>query len=134
MTTTPQTSPRLVILAVLCGGGAGAVARVLTNAAIKSVVGSAFPVGILCINIVGSFIMGRLIGGIAHSGKPCTLLHALVGTGFLGGLTTFSSFAADTLALYSTGSFALALLNIILNIVLGIGAAGLGLALAKGRI
>ena len=80
-------------IAVLCGGAAGAVCRFKLNAAIMSGLTMAFPLGILCINVLGGFLMGLLQGAMKRSGKPFTVGYSLLGTGFLGGFTTFSTFS-----------------------------------------
>lgn len=95
------------------------------NAVDANVVG-AFPVGILCINTLGGLIMGLLQGWIARSGQKHALIYALMGTGFLGGFTTFSTFSIDTLHLYhGEGTFP-ALINIVANACFAILAAGMG--------
>ena len=98
-------------IAVLCGGAAGAVCRFKLNAAIMSGLTMAFPLGILCINVLGGFLMGLLQGAMKRSGKPFTVGYSLLGTGFLGGFPTFSPF-------YHTGDLMLAGLNILLNAVI----------------
>ena len=105
------------IIAVLCGGAVGAVCRFKLNAAIMSGLSMSFPLGILCINVLGGFLMGLLQGAMKRSGKPFTVGYALLGTGFLGGFTTFSTFSLDTFNLYHTGALLLACLNILLNAV-----------------
>ena len=97
-------------IAVLCGGAAGAVCRFKLNAAIMSGLTMTFPLGILC--------MGLLQGAMKRSGKPFTVGYSLLGTGFLGGFTTFSTFSLDTFNLYHTGDLMLAGLNILLNAVI----------------
>ena len=72
-------------IAVLCGGAAGAVCRFKLNAAIMSGLTMSFPLGILCINVLGGFLMGLLQGAMKRSGKPFTVGYSLLGTGFLGG-------------------------------------------------
>ena len=73
-------------IAVLCGGASGAVCRFKLNAAIMSGLTMAFPLGILCINVLGGFLMGLLQGAMKRSGKPFTVGYSLLGTGFLGDL------------------------------------------------
>lgn len=121
-------------IAVLCGGAVGAVCRFTLNDVIMAAIGPGFPYGILCINIVGGFLMGLLQGAIARSGKPFTVLYSLLGTGFLGGFTTFSTFSIDTFTLYVAGRPYLAGMNIVSNAVLCIAAAGIGYALTGSRI
>lgn len=121
-------------VAVLIGGAVGAVCRFAGNIGIMSLFGGPFPIGILVINVVGGFLMGLLQGAIKRSGRPYTVLYSLLGTGFLGGLTTFSTFSIDTFTLYTTGHLMLSALNIILNACLAIAAAGLGYGLFVKRV
>ncbi len=121
------------IMAVLTGGAAGAISRLGLDAAVVRVTGSGFPYGILLINILGAFLMGLLQGRIAWSGKPHTVMYNLLGTGFLGGFTTFSTFALDTFSLWEKGNLQAALANIALNTVLCVVAAGLGYGMMATR-
>lgn len=116
-------------LAVMAGGAAGALCRFGGNRAIMDVWNGPFPLGILCINMAGGFLMGLLQGAIRRSGSPHVLLYNLLGTGFLGGFTTFSTFALDTFTLWVGGSPLLSSLNVILNACLCIASAGLGYGL-----
>ena len=119
----------LLSLPVLIGGALGALCRIHSDSAIMAAMGGHFPLGILCVNMAGSFLMGLLMGAIARTGagRACTpWLNAFVGTGFLGGFTTFSSFALDTVRLYQQGHMNFALLNIGLNVGLCIALAGIG--------
>lgn len=103
-----------------------ALGRFGGNIAIMDMIRGPFPLGILVINVAGGFLMGLLQGAIKRSGSPHTLLYNLLGTGFLGGFTTFSTFSIDTFHLYASGSVMSAALNIILNACLAIAAAGIG--------
>ena len=93
-------------IAVLCGGAAGAVCRFKLNAAIMSGLTLAFPLGILCINVLGGFLMGLLQGAMKRSGKPFTVGYSLLGTGFLGGFSTFSTMMNETVTLLRKGEIA----------------------------
>lgn len=117
------------LLAVMSGGAVGAVARFTLNNFISSLLATPFPVGILCINASGAFCMGLLMGAIARSGKAHATLFLLLGTGFLGGYTTFSTFSMDTFSLFSGDLLRLALLNIATNTLLCVLAAGAGYSL-----
>lgn len=121
------------VIAVLCGGAAGAVCRFELNAAVVTATGPGFPYGILLINVVGGFLMGLLQGLIKRSGTPHAVLYSLLGTGFLGGFTTFSTFSLDTFTLYHSGHPLAAGINIILNAVLCVIAAGIGYAASRAE-
>lgn len=118
-------------IAVLCGGAAGAVCRFKLNTAIMSGLTMAFPLGILCINVLGGFLMGLLQGTMKRSEKTFTVGYSLLGTGFLGGFTTFS---LDTFNLYHTDDIMLAGLNILLNAVICICAVWAGYRIVFPRI
>lgn len=81
--------------ALIVGGGIGAGARYLLDGAIIRGRKDAFPLGILVVNIVGSFLLGLLTG--VPQVSPAWL--AIVGTGVLGGFTTFSTVAVETVLL-----------------------------------
>lgn len=79
---------------------------------------SGFPLGVLCVNVLGGFLMGLLQGWMRRTGNTFATGYCLLGTGFLGGFTTFSTFSLDTFLLYRSGDASLAALNIALNMVL----------------
>ena len=120
---------------VFVGGGLGAAVRFLVTTA-SARWGAAFPFGTLAVNAVGSFLMGLVMGAILllteKYGLIAEPLRLLLAVGFLGGLTTVSSFSFETLLLLKGGSCLLALCNIALQILAGLLLAALGMALAKG--
>jgi len=111
------------ILLVAAGAAVGAPLRYLTD---RFVVGrilrgaKPFPWGTLTVNVFGSFILGLLTGVSSHTAA------LLVGVGFCGAFTTYSTFAAETTQLAASGQPAKATLNITLNLGLGLLAAILG--------
>jgi CrcB protein len=105
----------LSILAVGSGGFLGAIARLLVNVHISKNFPSQIPLATLSVNIVGSFLIGVLLA-IFITYTPSNELKAFLVTGFLGALTTFSTFAFESFELFST-SFTLAIINILLNIL-----------------
>ncbi len=121
------------ILYIFLGGGLGAVSRFGLSSAIQSFAEHIrlhrFPLGIFACNLLGCFLIGCLFGYIAsRSSSPPAWLHPLAVTGFLGGFTTFSTFALDSQKLFSS-SPALALLNITASILGGLFAVWLGFKL-----
>jgi CrcB protein len=119
---------------VFLGGGLGSLARFGLSSGIQSMARKTslhqFPVGILVCNLIGCFLIGCLFGYFAGKTTP-PWVYPLLATGFLGGFTTFSTFAKDTHSLWSTGLTHLALAKIILSVVLGIVAVILGLRLTQ---
>lgn len=119
--------------AVMIGGAFGALSRFKMDAAITHAFMIDFPVGILCINVLGGLLMGLLQGAMKRSGKPFTLGYNLLGTGFLGGFTTFSHFSLNAFDLWRSGQGGLAALYVLLSLVLCIGAVWLGYRLMYPR-
>ncbi len=117
-------------LLVVLGAAVGAPLRLLVDAAARHRLGHRFPSGILAVNVAGSFVLGVLVGlatnGSADLSDDVVLL---VGTGFCGALTTFSSFGHDTVRLVEQGDVVRAGANVAANVVLGIVAALAGVAL-----
>lgn len=121
------------VIAVLCGGALGAVCRVEIGRAVMNVSGVLFPLGILCVNMIGSFLLGLLMGTASRVKHGYPTATAFLATGFFGGFTTFSSFTLDTVLLWGTDHAVFAVLNVGLNAALCIGLAGLGWTLAAPK-
>ena len=101
--------------------------------------GARVPRAILLVNVVGSAIGGATLALVlvdTGAGVPAisSSLALVVMTGFCGGLTTFSTFAVETVELASGGSWRPAVANVVLNVVLGLGAAALAFAVTNGVI
>lgn len=120
------------VIAIALGGGIGAVTRFGVGMACESLWGSRFAHGTLVVNTVGCFALGLLMheAWLAID-KPVGPWHAGVTVGLLGGLTTFSTFGYQSIRHLEAGEPALALVNVALNVVLGLAAAAFGLALAR---
>ncbi|GAB2599144.1 fluoride efflux transporter CrcB [Spirosoma areae] len=115
---------------VFIGGGAGSLLRYFAGRLMPAtLMGSSFPTAILVVNVLASFVLGAVIGWVVNrsAGEEARLL---IGVGFCGGLSTFSSFSYDTVLLLQQGRIGAALLNIGLNIVLCLLASVGGLAIA----
>lgn len=115
----------LQAFAVGCGGFCGAVLRWLLTLVPHNF---AFPLPILLINVGGSFVIGLLYGVTSSRAAMNHHLLLLLQTGFCGGFTTFSTFSLDNLKLMEGGKYALAALNIALNVAVCLAAAWLGKA------
>ena len=118
------------VLQVALGGAIGAVLRYLTGIGLIRLFGhTPVPLGVLTVNVAGSFLMGLFIVTAAHRGL--THLSPLVATGILGGFTTFSAFSLEAVTLYERGAPGLAALYILANLTLSIAALFAGMALAR---
>lgn len=116
-------------LLVIAGAVVGAPLRYLTDRAVQARHGGDFPWGTLCVNVVGSFLLGVLTGAVA-AGAASADVRTLVGTGFCGALTTYSTFSFETLRLAEDGARFSAVANVLLSLGAGIAAAFAGVALA----
>jgi len=120
-------------LLVFLGGGSGSIVRYVIGRFVPATLtGSPFPVSILVVNVAASAVLGAVVGyGLNRSLNDDVRL--LIGVGFCGGLSTFSSFSNDTLILLQHGRTGAALLNISLNVSLCL-LASFGGLLAGGRV
>ncbi|QKZ23516.1 fluoride efflux transporter CrcB [Streptomyces chartreusis] len=117
-------------LLVVAGAVVGAPLRYLTDRAVQSRHDSVFPWGTFLVNACGCLILG-LLTGAAASGAAGSHLQLLLGTGLCGALTTYSTFSYETLRLTETGAGLYALGNVVGSVVVGLGAAFLGVSLAE---
>ncbi|HEY5273139.1 MAG TPA: fluoride efflux transporter CrcB [Acidimicrobiales bacterium] len=118
----------LVILCVAIGGLIGAPTRFLVDRLVADRVETDFPLGTLLINVSGSFVLG-LLTGLDLAGHMPLVVKALVGTGFCGAYTTFSTWSFETVRLLEEGEYLEAFSNAIFSVVVGLLAAGAGMAL-----
>ena len=115
----------LQALAVAAGSVGGALLRWITQTWLNPV-WSGFPLGTLAVNGGGGFMIGLALAWFAQT--PNDLLRLLVITGFLGGLTTFSSFSGESLAMLQRGEFGMALLHTLAHVLGSLACAALGFA------
>ncbi|MDF3414454.1 fluoride efflux transporter CrcB [Sulfitobacter sp. M57] len=119
------------MLLVAFGGALGAALRFLSGVAVLRLTGPAeFPVAIITVNVIGSFLMGVFVVVAAQRGL--THLSPFVMTGLLGGFTTFSAFSLETVTLMERGAFGAAAIYVALSVGLSIAALMAGLWLARG--
>lgn len=120
----------LVALAIGVAGGLGAGARYLLDQGVPARLRARFPLGILLVNLSGSFALGILTG--AALGDP---VGTILATGFLGGYTTFSTASLDTVRLLRARRFGAALVNGLgmLCATVGLAVLGILLGISLGR-
>ncbi len=107
-----------LVLAIFVGGGLGAVLRHFVNTFVMHVWHREFPLGIMIINIVGSFTMGVLVGLFADVVNAPQTLRAFLTVGILGGFTTFSSFSLDAVQMIERGQYAQGTLYVVGSVVI----------------
>jgi CrcB protein len=104
------------IVAVASGGALGALARFGTVYLSQILLGTRFPLGTLLVNCIGSFLIGFLMNFLMDRlAGSAEIWRLFLIVGFLGAYTTFSSFAWETVILYSDKAWMSALVNILLN-------------------
>jgi CrcB protein len=119
----------LAWIALVIAGAVGSCARFLVDIAVSERTKGALPWGTLAINVTGSFLLGVVTGlGLDH-GFPRTA-RIVLGVGFCGAYTTFSTFTFETVRLLEEGAEVEAVMNVAGTFVAGALAAAAGLALA----
>jgi fluoride exporter len=119
----------LVWVAFVAAAALGAPLRYLVDGAIGDRTEGAFPWGTFVINITGSLLLGLLTGLALYHAFPKTP-KVILGTGFCGAYTTFSTFSFETVRLIEEGAINEAIRNALGTLVTAAAAAGIGLALA----
>jgi len=120
---------QLLLVALL--GGIGAVTRFLLSAWTLRSFGDAFPLGTLIVNVVGCGLIGVLFQLDASLRIVSEEWRVALAAGFLGGLTTFSTFGLETVRLIELGRQAVAAANVIANLALGLVSVAGGMALVQ---
>lgn len=119
------------LLIIGFGGFSGAVLRYVISGYVQSKTGTGFPYGTLVVNVVGCLIIG-LLSYLAESRNVFTAeTQAFILVGLLGALTTFSTLSNETFGLLRGAQVNIALLNIGVHVVLGLGAVWLGQGLGR---
>ncbi|MCU4298372.1 fluoride efflux transporter CrcB [Brevibacterium permense] len=116
----------LVFIALASAGGLGASSRMLIDGLIKSRVSTALPWGTIIINVSGSLVLG-LLTGLAGANLLPEAWHLVLGTGFLGGYTTFSTASFETVRLLQERRWAAGLVNGFGTLVLATTSAAIGM-------
>jgi len=118
-----------LVLGIAGAGGVGAAARFYADGSLSARSRSDFPLAILAVNVVGSLVLGVLTGLVLFQGTADGW-RVVLGTGFCGGFTTFSTTSFTGVRLAQQQRPVLAALNVLGTLVLCTAAAGAGLALA----
>ena len=121
------------LLAIAAGGALGAVSRFVCSVAFVRILGANFPYGTLVVNALGSLLIGMSATFYAMKFGTTQPMALFIMTGFLGALTTFSSFSLETLNLFLKQQTFLAFLNISLNVLLSLLFVYLGMLL-QGKL
>ena len=119
------------IASIGVGATVGASCRYYIGVLSPQYLGKTLPYGTLISNVVGSFIAGILVVVILEKLLLSETYRLMLLVGLTGSLTTMSTLSFESLEMLSGGNYGQALLNILLNIVLSLLAAGLGVMLAK---
>ncbi|MEO9968672.1 MAG: fluoride efflux transporter CrcB [Hyphomonadaceae bacterium] len=120
------------VFLVALGGALGASLRYGVGLAAVRLLPGGWPWGTFCVNIIGSLAMGVLFGWLAlKAGEGSEQARLLIGTGLLGGFTTFSAFSLEAANMMRAGDMGQAAGYVFVSVVLGVGALFVGLALAQ---
>lgn len=110
-----------ITIAVGLAGGVGAVARFALDGRFTGRPAGAFPFGTLVVNVLGAFVLGAFVGAGTQGST-----YLILGTGLIGGFTTFSTWAFESHRLGEDGELKLGVLNLTLSLALGLGAVWAG--------
>ncbi|MGO4246898.1 fluoride efflux transporter CrcB [Paenarthrobacter sp. RAF54_2] len=115
----------MTIVLLALAGGLGAAVRFMMDGLIRARVRTALPWATIFINVSGSLLLGFL-AGVVMQGQAPESLQLILGTGFLGGYTTFSTASLETIRLVQSGRLGLALVNGLGSMAVSVGAAAAG--------
>ncbi len=119
------------VLAIGAGATIGASVRYYLTQFMHTTMGSGFPYGTLSANIIGSFLAGILVVVVIEKSALHEAYRLMLLIGLTGSLTTMSTLSWESVEMISLGHYAQAALNILLNVVLSLTAAGAGVALSR---
>ncbi|GGZ02522.1 putative fluoride ion transporter CrcB 2 [Streptomyces olivaceoviridis] len=117
-------------LLVIAGAVVGAPLRYLTDRTVQARHDTVLPWGTFVVNVTGCLVLGLLSGAVTY-GAASHSVQLLVGTGFCGALSTYSTFSYETLRLAEAGARFFAAANVVASVVTGLGAAFIGTAVAQ---
>ncbi|MCB2202274.1 fluoride efflux transporter CrcB [bacterium] len=120
---------KLILVGV--GGFAGAISRYVLSGLAHRLLGSSFPWGTLAVNLIGCFLIGGLMVFAEDRAVLSPQTRLLLGVGFLGAFTTFSTFGYESLELLRDKQLFYLALNLLVSVVGGLTAVWAGRALAR---
>lgn len=122
----------MTILTVGLGGALGSMARFAVGIWAFRMFGTGFPLGVLSVNVMGSFLMGLAVVFLGQRGL--SHLNPFLMTGLLGGFTTFSAFSLEAYTLFERGDVGQAALYVVLSVVLSLAALVAGVVIMRGAL
>ena len=121
----------MTVLLVMVAGGLGAATRFVLDGVVRGRWSHSLPVATIVVNVTGSALLGLLSGAVLFHGLSATV-YAVLGVGFCGGYTTFSTAMVETVRLLQSGDRRRAVVNAVGSTLLALGAAALGVLLMWG--
>lgn len=121
------------MLFIALGGSIGALARFGIAKYVNQISGGVFPWGTMTVNFIGLFVIGFLYELFEKTLVPSEIRLFLT-VGFLGALTTFSTYGMETITLFRNGQYGAAVVNIVLSNVVGIALVVAGIFVARVMI
>jgi CrcB protein len=113
-------------------GALGSLSRWLLVTAVQKCAGQAFPAGTLVVNVLGSMAIGVVMGFFITRGTEGSIVRLTLTAGFLGGFTTYSAFAFETLMLIERRAFVSAALNVVATLVICLAGCAAGMLVGRG--
>lgn len=123
----------MTALLVALAGGLGAVARLVLDGSVTSRIGGRYPAGIFLVNVTGSLLLG-LVAGLGAGALLPPRWALVAGTGFLGGYTTFSAAAVETIRLAGARRWLAAVAHALGMLGVSVLAAGVGLVVGMAAV
>ena len=118
------------LLVIAIGGAIGSVARYLLSTFLLRVTGSQFPIGTFAVNVIGCAVFGAMAGAASQRLSLAPEVRLFLFVGILGGFTTFSSYAFESVVLMRDGHVLAASVNVVGQVVLGLVAVWAGYAIS----